>query len=652
MGITEGIIVIILAGLAVAILVYYLKIPPILGYIISGVMIGPHGANLVSDVETIELLAEIGVILLLFSIGLSFSLKELKRVKNIALYGTPLQILVVIAMGYGIGAFLKISAGESFVLGAAASLSSTMIVIKLLMSQKLMGTLSSRVMIGILIAQDLAAVPLMIIIPQINNLQGGLPVLGMVAVKAVVFLLLIFFLGTKLFPSLLRIIARWDSRELFLLTITALALGVGYLTYLAGLSFAFGAFIAGMVLSESEYSHQALNDIIPLRDVFGLLFFSGIGMLFDPLFAWNHITAVLSISLMVLMGKAIILSSISRAFGYINIVPIATGLGLAQIGEFSFVLAGVALKENVISHEVYSIILSTAIVTMMVSPVLARLAVPLYELKKKRQKNNTIAESYNTDDENIKEHIVIVGGGRVGSFVASVLFVFHHRFILIENNFPRFELVKEKGYPVIFGDGSNTSVLEAAHIERAKLLLITIPDIIATRLTVDFTKKLSPNIHVIARAENREAMEVLRKKEVFEVVLPEFEASLEIIRQALLHMNEPITNVQNYTDQLRKNSAGNKYKVNDVSQVMKHFKNASHLLDIEWFFLEKNSSIANKTLADASIRSETGVSVVGILHNEEFIPNPLPNLVLREKDYIAIIGTAQAKEKFHKWVGE
>lgn len=654
MGITEGLVIIILFGLVAAFVAYILKIPPILGYIISGVVIGPYGANLISDVETVEMLAEMGVILLLFSIGLDFSFRELNRVKKIALYGTSLQILLVIGMGYAIGAILKLTPGQSFVLGAAASLSSTMIVIKLLMSQNLMGTLSSRVMIGILIVQDLLAVPLMIVIPQINNMEDGLPVLAMVAFKGVIFLAVIVFVGTKVLPAILRYAARWDSRELFLVTITALGLGVGYATYLAGLSFAFGAFVAGMVLSESEYSHQALNDIVPLRDIFGLLFFTSIGMLFNPFFAMENISAVALVSLMVLGGKAIILAGISRLFGYFNIIPIATGLSLAQIGEFSFVLIGLALKEKIITADIYSLILSTAIVTMMVSPFLVKLAVPLYELKKRKlnKEENTTAEmeSYHVSENEINNHIVIVGAGRVGRLVASVLFQLKHSFVLLESNFQKFEAIKDKGYPVIFGDASNSHILNAAHIEKSKLLLLSIPDIMVSRMIIEYAKKVSPDVHVIARADGFEFIEMLREHDVFELVVPEFEASLEIIRQALLHMNEPVFAIQKYIDDLRHRYAEAPVKPADGSLVMKYFRNASHMLNLEWFSLDKGHAMIGESLKKTGIRKHTGVSVVGVVRQDEFLPNPTANFVFKENDFIAVIGGNREKEKFLVWM--
>lgn len=288
MGIAADIVIIMVAALIGALIAQRLKQPLILGYILAGIFISPHtGGIVVSDIHQVELLAEIGVALLLFALGLEFSLSELKPVRNIALIGTPLQMALTIGFGYLLGRLMGWEAVPSLWLGALISLSSTMVILKTLANQGWMGTLSSRVMIGMLIIQDLAIVPLMIMLPQLSNPAAGIPLLGMAVVKSVLFLLAMIFMGTKLLPIILARVAAWNSRELFLLAITAIGLGIGYATYLAGLSFAFGAFVAGMVLSESDYGHQALSEIVPLRDIFGLLFFTSVGMLLDPSFYWQ-----------------------------------------------------------------------------------------------------------------------------------------------------------------------------------------------------------------------------------------------------------------------------------------------------------------------------------------------------------------------------
>ena len=283
MGIAADLAIVIVAGLIGGLVAQALRQPLILGYILAGVLVGPHSVGrAVTNTHDIELLAEIGVALLLFALGLEFSLKQLQPVRRIALVGTPIQMGLTILLGAGLGRLFGWNWVPALWLGALIALSSTMVILKTLMAQGRMGTLSSRVMIGILIAQDLMVVPLMILLPAMSNPQAGLQALVVATGKAVLFLTLMVVVGTRLLPKLMQAIAVRQSRELFLLAITAIGLGVGYATYLFGLSFAFGAFVAGLVLSESDYAHQALSDIIPLRDVFGMLFFASVGMLIDP----------------------------------------------------------------------------------------------------------------------------------------------------------------------------------------------------------------------------------------------------------------------------------------------------------------------------------------------------------------------------------
>ena len=567
MGIAADIAIIVVAGLIGGIIAQQLRQPLILGYILTGIMVGPFtGEGIVVNVHDIELLAEIGVALLLFALGLEFSLKELKPVRHIALLGAPIQILLTMALGFGIGRLFGWEWIDSLWLGGMIALSSTMVTLKTLMSQGRMGTLSSRVMIGMLIVQDLAVVPLIIILPQLDEPGAGLPVLGWAALKAAVFLFLMIFVGTRVIPRLMAYIAGWNSRELFLLAITATGLGIGYATYLFGLSFAFGAFVAGMVLSESDYGHQALSDIIPLRDLFGLLFFVSVGMLLDPVFLIENWRLVLAIVVLVAVGKGLIFSTLSSVFGYGNVVPLAVGLGLFQVGEFSFVLARVGISTNSISNDLYALTLTTAIITMVLTPIVSGWTAPLYTFRKRWFKREPI-QTINLPITGLENHVVIAGGGRVGQYVAQVLQRLELGFVIIEMDYRRVRQAKDNGFPVIYGDASQKVVLEAAKVKQACLVLITTPAIIVTRTTVDQVRHLNPTVHIVARAEGVEQMQALQAHGVYEVVQPEFEAGLEITRQALLHLNIGGKDIQRFTDAIRRELYAPLYSTQDEDQI-------------------------------------------------------------------------------------
>jgi len=551
MGIAGDIIIIMMAAFAGGLIAQRLKQPLVLGYIFAGIALGPYtGGIIVSGVHEIEMLAEIGVALLLFALGLEFSFKELKPVRKIALIGAPIQMLLTIILGFAIGQFFNWSWMNSLWFGALISLSSTMVLLKTLETQGRIGTLSSRVMIGILIVQDLAIVPLIIILPQLNNPKAGLPILGMAAIKAIAFLAAIVFIGTRLLPRVMKYIANWNSRELFIVAITALGLGIGYGTYLFGLSFAFGAFVTGMLLSESDYGYQALSDIIPLRDIFSVLFFTSVGMLLDPQYLIAHYKTVIFLVVAVMVGKGIILGTISRAFGYVNVIPLATALGLSQIGELSFVLARVGIAAESISMEFYSLVLTTTIITMILTPLVSGLTAPVYSLKSRWKKPFTF-EVRNMPEGGLENHVIVTGGGRVGAHVAEVLKRIKVCFVIVEFDSRRVEQLKRSGFPVIYGDATQKIILEAANIKDARLVLVTTPVIQISKAIASLTKNINPDLHLVARTEFMDQMQQFQDIGVHHIVQPEFEAGLEFTRLALLHLDLPPDRIQYYTDEVR-----------------------------------------------------------------------------------------------------
>ncbi|MCE5245066.1 MAG: cation:proton antiporter [Desulfobacteraceae bacterium] len=648
MNLASDIVVIVIAALMGGILAHRLKQPLILGYILAGVVVGPHtGGITVSDVHNIELLAEIGVALLLFALGLEFSLAKLRPVRGIALVGTPIQILLTIVYGCVIGRWLGWDWISSIWLGALISLSSTMVILKTLMNQGWLGTLSSRVMIGMLIVQDLAIVPMMIVLPQLNNPAAGLPVLGAAAVKAALFLGAMILLGTRLLPRLLAFAATWNSREIFLLAITAIGLGVGYATYLSGLSFAFGAFVAGMVLGESDYSHQALSDIIPLRDIFGLLFFTSVGMLLDPSFLFARWDTVLLLVFLVCAGKGIIFAALARLFGYGNVVPLAVGLGLFQVGEFSFVLARMGLSGGAISNDVYSLVLSTAIVSMVLTPLLSGLTTPIYAFRKRHFRHEPL-ETINFSESGLRDHVMIAGGGRVGMYVAGLMNHLEVSFVLIEQDYRKVLKAKEAGFPIVFGDAGQPSVLEAAGIGRARLLLLTVPDFVVSRAIVSTIGKLRPGLDIVARAEGMEQMKSLYESGVAEVIQPEFEAGLEITRQALLHMEFPAAEVLRYTAAVRRDLYAPLQEDRDDRHRFALLRGIAGLLELNWLTLTQDSPAVGKTIGELGIRARTGVSVVGVMRGGAFHPNPSPLFCFEENDLLAVMGKSEQIAAFQK----
>jgi CPA2 family monovalent cation:H+ antiporter-2 len=651
MGLAADIVIIVVAALIGALLAQKLRQPLILGYIFAGVVVGPYtGGITVGDIHEIELLAEIGVALLLFALGLEFSLSELKPVRNIALFGTPVQILLTIGIGFLIGKYLGWSTASSLWLGALISLSSTMVTLKTLMSGGLIGTLSSRVMIGMLIIQDLAVIPMMIILPQLSDPASGLPLLAVAVVKSVIFLVLMLYLGKKILPWLLAYVAGWNSRELFILSITAIGLGIGYATYLFGLSFAFGAFVAGMVLSESDYGHQALSDIVPLRDIFGLLFFTSVGMLLDPVFLIENWSKILLLVLIIGVLKGSIFSALSVAFGYVNIIPIAVGLGLFQIGEFAFVLARVGLETKSIDQSIYSLVLSVSVISMVLTPFVSSMAPHLYKLKKRLFKYEPL-QTENIPDQGLKDHVVIAGGGRVGQHIAHVLTQLNLPFVIIELNHQRMTECKNAGYPVIFGDMSQDIVLDVSKVETARLLLITIPSVVTSQAIVKQAHFINPALHIIARAEGVDQSQALYESGVYMAVLPEMEAGLEIARQALIHLEIPEAVIQEYTDAVRRKLYAPIYQSNHDHQIIAKLDNIKNMLEISWITITQESPLTGRSVKEAQVRTRTGASVVGVIHNGAFHSNPKADYSFQEGDLVAVVGNQKERNNFKKLAG-
>ncbi|WP_084709401.1 cation:proton antiporter domain-containing protein [Rubrobacter aplysinae] len=649
MGIAGDIALILIAAFAGGVIAQRLGLPLILGYIVAGVVVGPNtGGPTIGDVHEIELLAEIGVALLLFTIGLNFPLRELLPVKRIAIFGTIIQMSLTIAFGYGLAQVLGLGWEESVWFGALLSLSSTAVVLKTLTEQGVINTLASRVIVGMLIIQDLAVVPLIIILPELGNVSGGLAELGISAVEAALFIGGMALFGTRIFPWLMHRIAGWNSRELFLISIVAIGLGVGYGTYLFGLSFAFGAFVAGMVLSQSDYSHQALADIAPLRDVFAMLFFVSVGLLIDPAFLLDNLLTVGLVVLAVLVFKGLIFAGVARGFGYGNIAPFAVGFGLFQVGEFSFVLAREGVNSGAVSSQTYSIVLTTAVVTMSLTPFATRLAPRVYGLWRRRYPQETM-RTFNLPDTGLREHVIVAGFGRVGSFVSGMLDRLDQRFVIVESSPRRAEEAREAGFPVVFGDASAEPVLEAADIADARLVVLTVPDALDARMVVERVRGFSPDVHIVARSSSAEQLQDFGKLGIYEAVQPEFEAALELGRQALVHLDIEAGEIQRFSDQVR----GELYAPivgGSDDGMLDQLRRATRLIETEWIRLRDNSPVLGRSIGELQIRNIAGASIVAVVRDDEVIASPGPEVAFQSGDTAVVLGSREQRATFREMI--
>ncbi|MBH8551381.1 cation:proton antiporter [Nostocaceae cyanobacterium CENA357] len=535
-----------------------LRQPVLLGYLITGLVVGPFGFKLLSDVPRIQSLASIGVAFLLFALGVEFSLTELKRVKNIAIQGSLLQIGLTTAFV----AFLTILLGwvegitQGIFLGAVLSLSSTAVVLKTLAERGETNTLHGQVMLAILIAQDLALGLMLAILPALNQPESLGLALCSALLKVLVFLAAAIAFGRWTVPSLISNVAATESTELFILTVIALCLGVAIVTAKLGLSIEMGAFVSGLMVSEIDYADHALAKVLPLRDTFACLFFASIGMLIDPGVLIQNFGLILALVFLVMVGKAMIILPIILKFGYSLKTAIISSFGINQIGEFSFVLALAGLELQLISERNYLLLLGTTAITLVLTPmwvnISPHLASRLIQMPFFAKYLRQFAEpKILSIPETISGHVVVAGYGRVGQVIVKILQNQGYLVLVIENSEAAIQRLRMQQIPYICGDADSELVLEKIHLETAKALAIALPDPASSRLLLQRALAIAPELDVIARSHHNREIDLLTQMGAKEVVQPEFEAALELGAHLLATLGEPVNQIRTVISNIR-----------------------------------------------------------------------------------------------------
>ena len=535
----RGVFLLVGAAVVGGALAHYLRLPVIVGYLAAGVVIGPYAPGDFGDPERLALIAEFGVAFLMFALGVQFSLRELAHVRGLAVFGGSVQILLTIVLGFPVGRALGLDGDEAVYLGALMALSSTMVALKILESRGELETLHGRAAVGLLIVQDVAVVPLMILLPAVTGADdGGLLALGEAAGKAAGLLLAAYFLGTRAVPWLLFRVAATNSRELFVLAIVALAVGFAVGSSYLGLSVAFGAFLAGLIVSESEFSYRTLAEVLPLRDIFATIFFVAMGMLIDPRFMLDHADQVAIVAAALVLGKLLIVLLVMGVAGLRGRTPLMTALVLAQAGEFSFILARVGIDEGAIDADLNSTFLGAAMVSIVLSPLLLRLAPVilrrLQALPGARALFTEPVRAYTGDDtEALRRHVVICGHGDTGRELAEAVMRRGFRCLVVDLNPYVIGDLRRRQVPCVYGDSSQPEVLQQCHLDSAQVLAITVPQAVAAQLTVANARAINPRLDIIARAGGPESHSVLKRAGAAEVVHPEFEGGMEFVRHTL-----------------------------------------------------------------------------------------------------------------------
>ncbi|MEL6496182.1 MAG: cation:proton antiporter [Cyanobacteria bacterium J06623_7] len=521
-----------------------LRQPVLLGYLVAGLVIGPFGLEQIDRLEEIKSLAEIGVAFLLFALGVEFSLAELKRVKDIAIKGSLLQIGLTIALVALLTTLLGwvTSPVEGIFMGAILSLSSTAVVLKTLTERGEVNTIHGQVMLALLIAQDLALGLMLAVVPALNQPDNLVPALVAAIIKAVLFFASAIAAGYWLIPRLMTTVAKTENSELFLLTVIALCLGIALVTASLGLSIEMGAFVAGLTIAEIDYADQALAKMIPLRDTFASLFFASIGMLINPVTLWQNSGIIIGLVALVMIGKAGVIFPIIWRFGYSFKTAVISSLGLNQIGEFSFVLAVLGEKLEFINPVQYDLLIGTTAITLVLTPIgmkfspelATRLAsIPRVARFLEQQQDRGIAPP-----PTIANHIVVAGYGRVGRVLVKVLRDRGYEVLVIENSEAAVRSLRQESIPYIFGDADSELVLNKAKVAQAKAIAIALPDPSSTRIVLKSAREANPYLDIVARSHSDSEIDLLTQLGVTEAVQPEFEAALEMGRQILSTLGE------------------------------------------------------------------------------------------------------------------
>lgn len=642
------------AATTVGYLANRLKQPVILGYLLGGMMVGPTGLKLISLDNDIETLSNIGVALLLFTLGVEFSIKELLKVRTIAFGGGSLQIILTILLGGGLAYWTGWvdTLPKAVFLGAALSLSSTAVVLKSLVEGNEVQTSHGQIMLAILVVQDLGLGLMLAVLPVLTQPASaiGLALLSAV-LKALLFIAGSIVAGIWLIPVLVRSLARTGSQELFSLGILSLCLGIALITSAIGLSIEMGAFVAGLMISNVEYADNALDRLLPLRDVFATLFFASIGVLIDPGFLLANLGTLLGLVAVALLGKAAIVTGIVKLFGYPLKTALKVGIGINQIGEFSFVLAGVAVSEGLFTQQLYGLTVGTTAATLLITPFLLK-ATPylLIWLERLPVFNNLLQFDqplqFVGNEDSLKDHIVVAGFGRVGQTLVRMLYFQGHQILVIDNDEAALQTLREREIPYLYGDAASPIVLEKANLSAAKSMAIALPDPMSTRLTLNRALSLAPELDITVRAHNKDEIEVLYQLGAQEVVQPEFEASLEMGAHMLLNLGDSAYAVTQIVNRYR----SSRYR--DILPERSEYWGAANLdaaiqgLERHWYILDRSSVLAGKSLAQSNIRRLSGATVMAIERDRQLLRYPAGETGLVEGDRLLVVGNFEEHAAF------
>ncbi len=630
-------------------------LPTIVGYLLAGIVIGPFTPGFVGDVETIQQLAELGVIFLMFGVGLHFSFNDLWRVRDIAIPGALLQTAVASLLGFGLSQLWGWTIPAGIILGLAISVASTVVLLRGLMDNSLLNTSHGQAAVGWLVMEDILSVLILVLMPLLSTGETAFTwqELAFTLLKAAAFIVIMFFVGARFIPWLLERIANTRSRELFILAVLAITLGTAMgAAELFGVSLALGAFVAGAIISQSHLSHQVGADIFTFREAFSVLFFVSVGMLVNPVFLWQNLGQVVSLTTLVVAGKAIIVILLGLLFPRPAKTFLVIAVGLSQIGEFSFILGQSGLSLNLLNMNQYSLILAAALISITINPFMYKL-MPAIERTlrqfpgfwRKLEANLPLPE---IKEDQLVNHVVIVGYGRVGKQLVDVLQSLSIPLLVIETDAERVAILNQRKIPTLYGDAGNSEVINYARLSRAKALVTTVPDETTAILIVAAARKLNPDLPIIARAASEPGIHDLAEHGAQHVVHPELEGGLELVHHTLLQLDFPLQEVHLYAEAIRRDHYDFQISTDEEHQSVHDLLEALKGIEIAWMDIDATSALVGKSLAETNIRSQTGASVVALVRDKQLVANPKSQTIFHAEDRIGVIGEKEQIENVRR----
>ncbi|HOW56403.1 MAG TPA: cation:proton antiporter [Smithellaceae bacterium] len=635
------ILIILACSIPVIYIFNKIKFPSIIGFLITGIIIGPYGLKLIHDISDIQLMAEIGVAFLLFTIGIEISFKRfLQHLSEITLTG-GLQVLITLAAGTAVGLFMQLSWNQSVFVGFLLAHSSSALILKILSDRSDEESPQGRISIGIVLFQDIIVVPMMLFIPLLAGSDGaGFDVIVWNLLRSLLIIASILIAARYIVPLILEKLVEMRMRDVFIIASVVITLGIAWLTHSLGLSLAIGAFLAGLAISDTDFTHQIISDINPFRDIFLSVFFVSFGMMLDLHFFGQHPLYIIAITLLIILIKSLIVFSMVRILNYPFRTALLSGVLLSQIGEFSFVLASQGMQQKLISDFIYQGFIGASVLTFVITPVLISVAYKLLA----REKNESGCTENNAGKRiPVENHVIICGMGLNGRNLVRVLKDTAINYVIIDTNFKNIKKAKVKGDKnLIWGDAASPEILKHASIETARVLVIAISDRFLTKRCLHIAKTLKPNLHVIVRTKYVADIDELVQLGADDIIPEEFETSIQILSRVLKMFHVPNSIILAQGNIIRNKSYGIFREIRFTEEAFDQIQQVLSQGTIETYFVATGNINTGHSIRDINLKAKSGATIINIIRNNQTITNPPSEFVLQTGDQLVIFGSHSA----------